>query len=138
MLTFIDASVLNAAFRVQGGLDVQRRAFSVLSDPERIFIASFFLVMEVMPVVTCFKHPARDFYQIFFDAVVKENWVAPEPLLEPAHELACRYGLGAMDALHLTAAASRNAEFVSAERPGKPMFRAYAKAVSIRDAEPTN
>jgi predicted nucleic acid-binding protein len=51
-----------------------------------------------------------------------EAWVPVEPLISPALELACNYGLGAMDALHLCAAKHFDAEFISAEKPTKPNY----------------
>jgi hypothetical protein len=53
------------------------------------------------------------------------------PPKQPAFDLACKYGLGAMDALHLAAAMSAGAEFVSAEKPTKPIYSAYVNAASI-------
>ena len=41
------------------------------------------------------------------------------------------HGLGAMDALHLAAAFKVGAEFVSAEKPTKPMYSAYGNAFTI-------
>jgi predicted nucleic acid-binding protein len=52
-------------------------------------------------------------------------------LLTPAYDLACKHALGAMDALHLAAAQSVNAEFISAERPTKPIYTAYSATFSI-------
>jgi predicted nucleic acid-binding protein len=47
-----------------------------------------------------------------------------EELVEDASQRAKQYGLGAMDALHITAAISANAnEFITTEKPDKPMFR---------------
>lgn len=69
------------------------------------------------------------FYERIFAGVTK--WVAPTRLIKPAYDLACQHGLGAMDALHLAAASAAKAEFVSAEKPTKPIYLAYAGAVSI-------
>jgi hypothetical protein len=52
-------------------------------------------------------------------------------LIQPAINLACQYGLSAMDALHLSAAISANAEFISAEKPTKPIYNAYKNISSI-------
>jgi predicted nucleic acid-binding protein len=45
--TFVDAGVLIAAAR--GGTEQSRRAMAVLDDPEREFVASPFLRLEVLP-----------------------------------------------------------------------------------------
>lgn len=57
--------------------------------------------------------------------------VSPASIVRPAYDLACLYGLGAMDALHLAAAIKVGAEFVSAEKPTKPIYPAYSNAVTI-------
>jgi predicted nucleic acid-binding protein len=44
--------------------------------------------------------------------------------VQDANSIACKYGLAAMDALHIAAALSVDAkEFVTTEKPNKPMFR---------------
>jgi predicted nucleic acid-binding protein len=58
-------------------------------------------------------------------------WIDPTAIIQPVYDLACQHGLGAIDALHLAAAISAGAEFVSAEKPTKPIYTAYASAVSI-------
>jgi hypothetical protein len=52
-------------------------------------------------------------------------------LIAPGYDLACQFGLGAIDALHAATAAAFGAEFVSAERPTKPIYQAYANVSSI-------
>jgi predicted nucleic acid-binding protein len=128
-LTFVDSSVLINAIV---GSDAARkmRALAVLGDPDREFIATSFLELEILPIPTKFNRKReRAFYERFFKGVA--TWVEPASLIQPAYDLACQYGLGAIDALHLAAAMSTNAEFISAERPSKPIYSAYAKALSI-------
>lgn len=64
-----------------------------------------------------------EFYETFFDAVT--YWANDlEPIMQNSRDLACRYGLAAMDALHIAAAISVNAEeFITTEKPTKPMYR---------------
>jgi predicted nucleic acid-binding protein len=52
-------------------------------------------------------------------------------IIEPAYDLACQNGLGAIDALHLAAAIAAKAEFISAERTTKPLYAAYNRTASI-------
>jgi predicted nucleic acid-binding protein len=128
-LTFLDASVLINAVR---GADPARkmRALAVLGDPDREFAATRYLVLEVLPVPKCYKLNSEvAFYERYFAGVA--IWIEPALLLQPAYDLACKYALGAMDALHLAAAISANAEFISAERTTKPIYSAYAHASSI-------
>ncbi len=106
------------------------RAHQILNDRTFKFVASEFLKLEIVPVATFFsKKKELRFFIEFFDTVV--HWAPTEMLITPALDLASQFGLGAMDALHLCAAKHFNAEFVSAEKPTKPIYRAYSNAVSI-------
>ena len=88
----------------------------MLTDPDREFVATEYLQLEVMPIAKYFgKTKEIVFYETFFAAV--QHWVDNAVLVTPAYNLACQYGLGAMDALHVVAATSMNAELVSAEKP---------------------
>jgi predicted nucleic acid-binding protein len=128
-LTFVDSSVLINAIL---GLDAARkmRVLAVLGDPNREFVATRFLSLEVIPIPTKFNRKKElDFYERYFKGVT--TWVRTALIIRPAYELACRYGLGAMDALHLAAAINVGAEFVSAEKPTKPIYSAYSSASTI-------
>jgi len=106
------------------------RAVTILGDQRRECIATRFLQLEVLPVPTIYRRSRElNFYRRFFSRVT--HWLDEEPLIKPALDLACQYGLGAMDALHLAAAIALNAEFISAERPSKPLYQAYQNALSI-------
>jgi predicted nucleic acid-binding protein len=125
----VDASVLiNAVI----GSDAARkmRALAVLGDPRREFVATRFLTLEVMPIPVKFDRKREAaFYERYFKGV--SSWVHPASIIRPAYDLACLHGLGAVDALHLAAAAKVGAEFVSAEKPTKPIYSAYQNAVTI-------
>lgn len=128
-LTYVDSSVLiNAAV----GLDAARRgrAVQILGDQNREFAATRFLILEVIPIPTRYKLSKElNFYKRFFDNVTV--WIDEARLIQPAIDMTCLYGLNGMDALHLAAAISINAEFVSAERTSKPIYAAYANIFSI-------
>lgn len=129
IITFVDSSVLINAIAGQNPAR-KMRAVSILGDQRREFIATRFLQLEVLPIPTRYKRSRElNFYQRFFSQAT--HWLDEEPLIQPALDLACQYGLGGMDALHLTAAISLNAEFISAERPSKPFYQAYQNALSI-------
>lgn len=128
-LTFLDSSVLINAIV---GLDAARkmRALAVLGDPHRTFVATRFLTLEVMPIPIKFgKKREAAFYERYFRGVT--TWVRPALLVRPAYDLASQHGLGAMDALHLAAAIKTGANFISAEKPTKPIYSAYSNAFSI-------
>ena len=132
ILTFPDASVLIYAATKPTATTFARRlrALQVLSDPDREFAASEYLRLEVMPIAVHFnKKRETAFYEKFFDHVAQ--WADTSTLIAPAYSVACQYGLGALDALHIAAADHLKAEFVSAERYTKPIYRAYANITSI-------
>lgn len=120
--TFLDAGVLIAAIR--GTPEVADRALALLNDPERLFVSSDFVQLEVLPKAVYFRQGAEaSFYRAYF-ASVTEMVPVSQALVSQASEQAQRAGLAAMDALHVAAArAGETAEFITVERPGKPLFR---------------
>ncbi len=70
ILTFVDASVLIYAANKSTALTLARRmrALQVLGDPDREFLASKYLRLEVLPMAVCY-HKSREvaFYQKFFE-----------------------------------------------------------------------
>ena len=120
--TFVDAGVLIAAAR--GSDKLSHVAMAVLDDPNREFVASEFVSLEVLPKAQ-YHHNAAEvaFYRTFL-ATTAENVRASEALVADAHAQAAAAGLAAMDALHVAAARQAGAaELVTSERPDKPMFR---------------
>lgn len=73
-----------------------------------------------------------DFYKAIFDVAEMMPWKIES--LRLAQDLAQRYDIAAMDAIHAAIALSaRVDEFVTAERPEKPLFRlTELTVVSIR------
>lgn len=119
--TVVDSSILINAI---AGQDPARklRALGILAAQNRKFVATKFLMLEVLPIPTKYRLVKElNFYQRFFNNVA--IWVDEATLIQPALTLACQYGLGGMDALHLAAAIAANAEFISAEKPTKPFTR---------------
>lgn len=129
LLTFVDSSVLiNAAV---GPVAVRRmRALAIIGDAQREFVATQFVKLEVLPIPSKYqKQKELRFDNRFFNNIA--TWVDAATIIQPALTLACQYGLGGMDALHLAAAIAANAEFVSAEKPTKPFYQAYSRTFSI-------
>lgn len=129
ILTVVDSSVLINAI---AGHNAARkmRALSILADQRREFAATRYLMLEVLPVPTKYRLSRElNFYQQFFNQVA--TWIDEASLIQPALALACQFGLGGMDALHLSAAISVNAEFITAERPTKPIYQAWQNISSI-------
>lgn len=129
MLTYLDSNVLVQA-ATGANRQIQQRALAVITDPSRQFVATLFSRLEVIPLAIHFgRSKERLFYEAFFNRV--QLWVDPVNIYDEAYQLACRHALGAIDALHLAAASLASAEFVSAEKPTKPLYQAYQRAVSI-------
>ena len=122
IITFADADVLIYAARGMG-LSA-KRAMDILSDPDREFVSSIFLKLEVLPKSLYHERYAEaKFYQTFFDSV--SEWITPSAkFVDSALDLAQTFGLSALDALHLTAAKFLDAdEFITGEKPSSPLFR---------------
>ena len=131
-LCFLDASVLISAISKPTAQNVARRmrANQILNDKDLEFVSSEFLKLEVIPIATFFsKKRELNFFDKFFDSIAL--WASTELIITPALALACEFGLGALDALHLSAAKHFDAEFISAEKPTKPIYRAYSNISSI-------
>ena len=119
--TFLDAGVLIAA--VRGQEEEAARALAMLEAPERSFIASDFLKMEVLPKALYYQRPAEvALYERFFSQARLISVSAA--LVTQAYTEACTYGLSALDALHVTVAKAGGAEeFITTERTTTPLFR---------------
>lgn len=131
--TFIDSGVLIAA--VRGKEEVAIRAIEVLDDPERVFVSSDFVRLEVLPKA---KYNRREeeakSYEAFFRAA-QEMVRASRTLINQAYNEASRAGLAAMDALHVAAAkVSGSDEFLTTEKPAKPIFR--AEGIKVKTIRP--
>lgn len=120
--TYIDAGVLIAAAR--GITPIAIKAIEIIDDPNREFVSSVFLKLEVLPKAMYHRNEAEaSFYNTFFDAVT--DWTdSLETIVWEAFNEACVSGLAAMDALHVASAASLDAEeLVTTERSEKPIHR---------------
>jgi predicted nucleic acid-binding protein len=122
--SFLDSGVLIDAARAARG----HRNFLALSyfdDPSRTYLTSPLIRLETVPKAAYNRQTLElQFYQDFFaDSRIEwcRDWQVMATLAE---EQAVRYGLSAMDALHLAAAYLLGAdEFVTTEKPQKPIHR---------------
>jgi predicted nucleic acid-binding protein len=119
--TFLDAAVLITAF--QGRSEHALQALSLVNDPNREFISSAYLKLELLPQPTWHRRQSEiQFYETYF-AHATHYIPATEELAE-ALKYAGTYGLEAMDALHVAAARKASADvFVTIEKPQKPLYR---------------
>jgi len=131
--TFLDSGVLLTAWR---GRDAEA-ALAVMEDPSRQFYTSQLIKLELLPKAAFFQQEAEiEFYQTHFREAKGVEPLSHE-LGEKAEHLARQHGLAAVDALHLAAAMRQGAdEFITAEKPGKPMFRVRAITVKSIHAQP--
>jgi hypothetical protein len=119
--TFFDSGVLITAARSVG--PDQERALQFLEDPNRSFLTSPFVQLEVLPkAIFHKKRLERSFYERYFR---NATWYRDVARIEVvAQSEATKAGLGAMDALHLAAAhLSRADEFITSEKPPKAIHR---------------
>ncbi len=133
--TFIDAGVLITAFQGRGPDAL--KALAVLDDPDREFVASSLLKLELLPQPTFHRRSAElEFFGAFFDAV--HQWqTVNEALVTLALREASRLTLDAVDALHVAAAQSQAvAEFITTEKLGKPIHKVTAFKVIALSALP--
>jgi hypothetical protein len=136
--TYIDANILIAAF--QGEEPVALRALQVLDDPERNLVVSDFLRLEVLPKPVFHKRFEEvEFMNAIFEKVAENVATNPE-LTGKAVEIAGQYNLSPVDSLHISAAMiAKVDEFITMEKPTKPMFRITdLKVVSMHSESETN
>lgn len=133
MKTFLDAGVLLMAWR---GRDAEA-ALAIMEDPQREFFTSQLVKLELLPKPAFFKQQDEiEFYQTHFSATKGEEPLSRE-LGQAADQLARRHGVAAVDALHLAAAIRQGAkEFITAEKPGKPVFRVTGITVKSIHTQP--
>ena len=101
----------------------RERALEVLEDPDRTFLSSPFVPLEVVPKAIFYKKRLeKSFYDEYSNAAA---WFRDLDKIEAVAQVeAAESGLAAMDSLHLAAAyLSRAEEFVTTERPRKPIHR---------------
>ena len=127
--TFIDSGVLISA--ATGRDTLFDRAWNILDDPERVFLTSEFVRLEVLPKATYFRRQDElEMYEAFF-ATVEQTVPLSQALMTQAHVEARSAGLGALDALHVAAAKISGAEeWVITERPITALFRVEGLTVT--------
>jgi len=126
--TFVDSNVLITAF--QGIEEIWQKAMEVIDDPERDFIVSDYLKLEVIPQPTFHqRYEEIQFMETFLDNAA-EYVRANDQITNEALTLACQYSLGAKDALHAgTAILSKADELITLEKPEKPLCQIKEIAV---------
>ena len=133
--TYVDAGVLIATIR--GDAEAAQAAMQVLDDPERALIVSDALWLEVLPKpIYEGRDQERQAHEaVFQGAHERVRWDVA--VLRQAEHVASRYGLAAMDAIHVACAMAANAdEIVTTEKDIKPIFRvSEIRVISLREAQ---
>ena len=127
-ITFIDSGVLVTASR--GAEDLSDKAITILASTDREFASSAFIKLEILPKAIYHRQTNEaEFYEAFFSAVT--YWANDvDQIIQDGYSIACKYGLAAMDTLHIAAAISVGAEeFITTEKPTKPMYRVTEIAI---------
>jgi hypothetical protein len=70
--TFLDAGVLIAAIR--GIPEIANRAMELMNDPERLFVSSDFVQLEVLPKAVYFRQTAEASLQLSALASLSFVW----------------------------------------------------------------
>lgn len=128
-LTFLDTGVLISAMCGEEALAL--RCFSIIDDPEREFVVSDLLRLELLPKPTFNKKSdCVDFYTDYFNSTLR-MFETNAAITARAFDLACKYGLGAVDAIHFQTAIEANVvEFITTEKVTKPFFKINHPTVS--------
>lgn len=133
MRTFLDSGVLLRAWK--GEQAEAEAAGRVMEDASRQLLTSEIIRLELLPKPLYFKQKDEvAFYEEIFRR--SECDKVDGALYRHAFTLAEQYGLGAADAFNLASAIRQKAdEFVTTERPGRPMFRVkQVKVVALHAA----
>jgi predicted nucleic acid-binding protein len=119
--TFLDSGVLIAAFK--GASQLREMALQILEDPDRVFLTSPFVRLEMLPKAIFNKqvNETRFYEQFFARAEFVTDLTA---IFNLGEKEAARSGVGSMDSLHIAAAHLLKADaFITTERPTKSIHR---------------
>lgn len=121
--TFIDTGILFTA--VKGDDPTALPAIEILDDPNREFASSRFIELEALPKAAYYGHLEQlEFYESFFKDSVTHWPKCDLEVIKLAGEMAKKYGLNALDSLHISAAVLTECrEFYTTEKPTKPFFK---------------
>ena len=111
-------------FAARGTTEAAALALPFLQDPNREFITSDYVRLEVLPKAQWMRNETEvEFYEAFF-RLNSRTIPTSGPLLEFAMAEACRIGLNALDAIHIACAVFGGAEeIITTEKSTKPMHR---------------
>jgi predicted nucleic acid-binding protein len=129
--TYIDSGVLIAAAR--GDDDLSPLALPYLADPNREYITSDYVRLEVLPKAVFHQRQEEvDFYNEFFQLNTR-SIPTSSALLEYALTEGCNTGIQGLDAIHIACAVFAGAEeFITSEKHTRPIHRTQkVRVISI-------
>lgn len=123
MLTYLDSGVLIAA--AKGNEQWSKRAFQIIDDPGRTFVASPFLRIETSHISGYHGYAEQmAMYDGFFQ-LADVQFEDAGAAVTRAEEIAATYGIEGLDAMHVASAVLvRAVEIITTENMTKPMYRA--------------
>jgi len=130
-LTYVDSGVL--IFAAQGTTAKAALALPFIGDPNREYVTSDYISLEILPKATFHKQTKEvAFYNLFF-TTTSRSIPTSQALLDYALDEACKTGIHGLDAVHIACAVFAGAEeFITSEKPNKPIHRTkLVKMVSI-------
>jgi len=132
--TYLDSNILIAAFR--GDDKTSRLALEILDDPNREFVVSDYLRLEILPKPSYYR---REEEIAFMKTVLDNSVQTVESTLElttEAIQFASRYDLSPMDALHVASAFIGDVdELITLEKSTSPLCR--VKEIQIVSINPS-
>lgn len=122
MLTYLDSGVLIAA--AKGNEQWSQRAFQIIDDSSRTFVASPFLRLETSRMSSYHGFAEQvamyDDFLLMADIRFEDAGAA----VTKAEEIAAKYGVEGLDAMHVASALLVHAvEIITTEKLTKPMYR---------------
>lgn len=131
--TYVDSCVLIAAY--QGTQEISCASLSVLDDPNRRFVVSSYIELEVLPKPLFYNRADEVAFMRQFFAAASERVETSLEIIGDAVTFAATYDLSPMDALHASIARTANVdELVTLERCNKPLLRVrHPNVVTLRE-----
>lgn len=131
--TYVDSCVLIAAYR--GTHEMSHAAVAVLDDPDRQFVVSAYIELEVLPKPLFYSRTDEVAFMRQFFSGAAERIETSQQIIGDAVELAAKYDLQPMDALHVSIARiARVDELVTLEGCDNPLLRVReSNVVSLRE-----
>lgn len=123
MLTYTDSGIL-IALSMQHPPQRTSKIANLLADPNRTFVSSDALKIEVFPKPTFFRETYSTLLLKNFFSICVKHIPINQNLYKKAYTEACQSGLSGMDALHIVSAHEAGAdELITTEKITKAIYQ---------------